>query len=531
MKKSAFLYTFFAAVALLFFMNSCEKENGIQPVKPQIPSQPQNDHSIVKVDNNGNLLSMPLPFVKFGSTKEEVDAWEKERNSKFEGEADANGVLTYTYRADDANKYNTLRKYDFKENALKLCLAYFKYDLFYDGPQAKSLKANVADMLKKEGYQEIMYAGDKYYSNAHVAFTIKALSLKDVLVLYIPSIQNDSQKDFVPIVTYNDDLELAAFPYPYVDFKTKGAEPMLQWEKEHGSTLLKQTQKETTETYIYRTNDPSKVNENRLYNFAENGKGRLINATATFSIDLMLNEDGTPNDRVVQLLTNDGFKKVDALSTGKVTAYMNDNFIISITSDSKFSYTIVIYAPAKPEKDEPQKTDSYYTDVLPICKWGESFAENGPIWNAEVARGRECKYEEDLEYGNFMQATRPIRAPKIALNASTIYYYDDYDKLGADCHTLRSAVVILPKDLNIAGDEVKEFIEKTGFTAVEDEENTYENSSLNVRVEFYLNFQDTPEMSVTPIKDPVTQRFIATKMQQKTRLQHAAQLKKHNKDK
>lgn len=495
MKRLAHLFTVVAVACL----SACTGPTNAPEKKPVF----------IQLNEKGELAAFPIPCIAWGKEAADVIAWEKPYKSKLITEEKDKMV----FKTTEQQELNPVREYTFSDKRLSSSIVSLKAHLLFVDEQCTALREGTEKLLSEKGFvaQKDLNKNTPFaYYNKELQTLIIIATLavnEQVLIFYnqyTPKNEESKPDHFVPIVHLDESGQLKAIPYPFVAF-SQGRKEIQKWEKEHGSTFRKTSDAtaEGTVSDSYKTNDPDKRNELRIYTIGDKGNGKLISALITLDEKLVFDlsaEKSTLTDHFLRLMQDEGYRLISK-EEEPLFSFVSDKMMISILHLANANVASISYMPSGSEPVVPTKEG--YDLLMPSFAFGSSFASDGPIAQWESERGYVAEYHEDLDWGNYLLAVPKVgsEGPTMPYRVGSISYYPEYKEKYEPTDVIYSeSVVSFHDDLAVDGAEIKEIMKENNFVPLEGGENEYINKEKNAYIQVKKSsFSNRTELYVFPL--------------------------------
>ena len=100
-----------AVICVTLAMSSCNPKQEPNPDPDTVGTTPQPFQSILELDDNGELTSIPFPCVDWLGGEKAVQAFEHSKGATFEGSVDKSGKKVLRYKTGDPKEEQPTRIY------------------------------------------------------------------------------------------------------------------------------------------------------------------------------------------------------------------------------------------------------------------------------------------------------------------------------------------------------------------------------------------------------------------------------------
>lgn len=470
MKRSILLpLSVIVGLFVLFFATSC-KEPIPNPTPDPTPTPtptptPAADKfvPIYELNDNNELKAIPMPLLDFKAHLAEVQKWEEEHGSTPLKEPTASGnEMIYSFFTKDPKIINPTRSYvlDNKgKGLLKTAMVVIKFELIFAGDpkayadktQKPKLSDHMEELLMNSGYRAVDENRDSFVNGTYMLLfaTSKIGEETYATILYAadPNQAPPGEKF---------DPEALDFPLVSIPMEELTAEKIAAHEAKTNRILHKGMS--TDSRFVYYTAKDNQSNFQIVtYVLAEEGntKPSITAQSRSITEDMFLSDESVARWFKLNNLS------MPVEKNGMYTA-SSEHYMYSIAFP--LTGTLLIFLP---KSVAPVPTAKNYEYMMPILKFGKSFAKDDEIWKDETNRGNDCEFKTDDNYGDFMIARPGSNYPETAFKVSGFYYFNE--EYEGDSKVVRAtrcdAVSAEFTDVDDKGDSdrVKAFMKEMGF--------------------------------------------------------------------
>lgn len=351
--------------------------NNVQP-------QPSSFKPLLKLDADGHLAELPIPFSDFTKGKAEAKAWEAEYGSTLIAE-DANNGLNLIYQTNDPKRQNTMRIYLFDaKGRLSNSSLSVAFELIFNGAGTE-LTDELQLLLHQGGYRPLEGKAN-IYNNGTYLLSIER-GAKSAQLYYTPSSQpalvdfEANAKDFPLLLPNKYPKDLT-----FEEIKAYEAKLGLRTDiKESGRVI----------SFMTTSENASKLNLHVVeYDCRDMYNGKPDNGAIMATSLSIANVDMLAQSKVANYIKEQGFvfQKIQEVQSIKVHSYFNEKlgYYLHIANSTKgtgtkFTFTKSSIVVDEPTPDPNEKRKPFYLPILEA--FGMPNTADSPLIAAEQARG------------------------------------------------------------------------------------------------------------------------------------------------